>query len=409
MDPVKSPSTQTEPNHALTYSRRSYEPASSSTVTPELSTAEQMIYTTYRANHGAMAAERWLNGYLERRRGLPAQPASKQLLLIPSAAPERPAEPPEQVLCRDVADPALQETVESFSARQVARVVKDLNPLALRIYALLNLLGCTVAHHRSYHRRAGQVSYFCPAESICAHLGISRGSFYRSLKELLALGLVDARGHKTTINGWAVRCDGTLWSVKLLPHRGGRARLRYEDLKAQYRDLAADIEAGNTAWAQTRQSSTNETNVVTFRSLLVWALSPARAQNLVTLTVASDERLSLEILLDVPFIPKQGRREAVDKAAHALAQHLTDAGSLNFYRYLMWQLLRLHQQGRDYLMRVYEMVLRARTDLTEGFARKPGALFVSRLKACTLWEELREVALTRVGVKPAREVTLARC
>lgn len=134
------------------------------------------------------------------------------------------------------------------------------------------------------------MSYFCPAELICAHLGISRGSFYRSLKELLALGLVDARGHKTTINGWAVRCDGTLWSVKLLPHKGSRARLRLEDLKAQYRDLEADIEAGNTAYAQTRQSSIGENNAVTLESLLAWALPPTYTRNPVTLTVAPEER-----------------------------------------------------------------------------------------------------------------------
>jgi len=366
-------------------------------MTPELSTTERMIYATYRANHGAVAAERWLKSYLRRRSSPPTQLASKQLPLIPLAAPERPAEPSEPVLRRDTAALPLQEAVESFSARQVAWVVADLNPLALRIYALLNLLGCTVAHRRGYHRKASQVSYFCPAESVCAHLGISRGSFYRSLKELLALGLVDARGHKTTINGWAVRSDGTLWSVKLLPHKGSRARLRYDDLKAQYRDLEADIEAGNTAYAQTRQSNTGETNVVTLESLLAWALPPVCAQNPVTLTVASEQRLSLEILLDVPFIPKQGRREGVDRAARALAQHLTDDTSLNFYRYLVWQLLRLHQQGRDYLLAVYQMVQRANADHREGFARRPGALFVSRLKACTLWEEIREVPPTRIA------------
>jgi hypothetical protein len=313
------------------------------------------------------------------------------------AAPERLAAPLEPFLRRDAAALPLREAVESFSARQVARVMVNLNPLALRIYALLNRLGCEVAHHRGYHRKAGQVSYFCPAESICAHLGISRGSFYRSLKELVVLGLVDARGHKTTINGWAVRCDGTLWSVKLLPHKGSRARLRFEDLKASYRDLEADIEAGNTAYAQTRQSSTGEANMVTLESLLAWALPPVHPQNPVTLTVASDERLSLEFLLDVPFIPRQGRREAVDKAARALAQHLTDESSLNFYRYLVWQLLRLHQQGRDYVLSVYQMLLRAGSDCQEGFARKPGALFVSRLKACALWDELREVPLTRIA------------
>jgi hypothetical protein len=256
---------------------------------------------------------------------------------------------------------------------------------------LLNLLGCEVAYRRGYHRKASQVSYFCPAESICAHLGISRGSFYRSLRELLALGLVDYRGHKTTINGWAVRCDGTLWSVKLLPHKGSRARVRYDDLKAKYRDLEADIGAGKTVWIQTRQSKTEKAKPVTFECLLAWTLPPQQPQTPVALTVACEERLSLEILLDVPHSSKQGRREAVDKAARALAQHLTDTGSLNFYRYLVWQLLRLQQQGRDHFLAVYQMLLRAGTDQQEGFAKKPGALLVTRLKACALWDELREV------------------
>ena len=362
---------------------------------PDLSPTEALIYASYRASHGPAAADRWLQGYRARR--TPPQLAH-QPALIPPAASERPAEPSKPVLRRETAALPLQEAVESFSARQVTRVANDLNPLALRIYALLNLMGCTVGHRRGYSRKASQVSYFCPAEPICAHLGISRGSFYRSLKELSALGLVDARGHKTTVNGWVVRCDGTLWSVKLRPHRGGRARLWYDDLKAQYRDLGADIEAGNTAYAQTRQSNTTGTKCVTLECLLAWALPPAWTRNPVTLTVASEERLSLEILLDVPFAPKQGRREAVDKAARALAQELTDAGSLNFYRYLVWGLLRLHQRGRDYLLAIYQIVQRAKADYREGFARKPGALFVSRLKACALWDELREVPPTRVAL-----------
>jgi hypothetical protein len=83
-------------------------------------------------------------------------------------APERLAEPSKRLYAEKIATLPLQEAVESFSARQVARVTADLNPLALRIYALLNLLGCTVAHRRGYHRKAGQGVYFCPAESICA-------------------------------------------------------------------------------------------------------------------------------------------------------------------------------------------------------------------------------------------------
>ena len=99
----------------------------------------------------------------------------------------------------------------------------------------------------------------------------------------------------------------------------------------------------------------------------------------------------------MPGLPKQERRAGVDRAARALAQHLGDDASLNFYRYLVRGLLRLHQQRRDYLPSVYQVAVRANADYREGFARKPGALFVSRLEACALWGELREVPLTRVA------------
>lgn len=319
----------------------------------------------------------------------------------PSRGAESLAEAAEPVLRKEIAAQPLQEAVASFSARQVARVAAALRPLAKRIYACLNLLGCHVARTRGYHPKAAQVSYFCPAEAICAHLGISRGSFYRSLRDLIELGLVACRGHKTTL-GSRVRCDGTLWSVKLVPTTSSRARLRFEDLKASYRDLEADIEAGNTVYQQMRQSYAKEDKRVEFESLLQWALSPQREINPVTVTVASEtvaskSKLELEILLDVPGLPRQGRRAGVDRAAQALAQHLGDPGSLNFYRHLVWQLLRLNQQGRGYFEVVYAMVTRVMADLREGFARKPGALLITRLKACALWDELREVPLLRVA------------
>lgn len=315
----------------------------------------------------------------------------------PLRAAEGFAEAFEPLLRRETAAQPLKETLASFSARQVARVADVLKPLALRIYGVLNLLGCTVASMRGYHRKASQVSYFCPAEAIYTYLSITRGSFYRSLKELIALGLVAARGHKTTLNGWAVRCDGTLWAVKLLPRQGTKAKLRFDDLKARYRDLAADIESGKTVWRQMRQSYTHETKPVEFKVLVDWALTPHLEKSPVTLTVASENKLELEILLDVPGLPKQGRRAGVDRAAQALAQHLGDASSLNFYRHLVWQLLRLSQQGRGYFSTVYQMLVRIVADLQEGFARKAGALFVSRLKGCDLWAELKEVPLTRIA------------
>lgn len=48
------------------------------------------------------------------------------------------------------------------------------------------------------------------------------------------------------------------------------------------------------------------------------------------------------------------------------------------YRWLLWQLLRLSEaQGGD---QGYRQVRKAGADTKEGFAKKPGALFVSRPK-----------------------------
>lgn len=314
----------------------------------------------------------------------------------PPPPPQRLAEAHAVVSRKGDTEP-LRESLESFSARQVARVAGKLNPTAYKVYGLLNRLGCTVARDRGYHRKAKQVSFFCPAEVLTCYLNLSRGSFYRSLKELVLLGLVDARGHKTTLNGWAVRCDGTLWSVRLFPTRGPRAKLRYEDLKARYRDLEADIAAKKTVWQQMRQSSTNKAGPVTFTWILTWTLPPFDQENPLLMTVAPGERLDLELILDVPCAPKESRRDAVDQAARALAHHLQDLDSLDFYRYLLWQLVRLYTQDRDHFRSVYQMALRARADVREGFARRAGGLLITRLKACGLWQEIREVLLVRVA------------
>ncbi len=62
---------------------------------------------------------------------------------------------------------------------------------------------------------------------------------------------------------------------------------------------------------------------------------------------------------------------------------------MNFYRCLVWQLLRLEAAGQAAPWHmVYEQARRARVDAAEGFARRPGALFVSRLKGAPWWDEV---------------------
>jgi len=365
-------------------------------MTPELTPTEQMIYTTYRAQHGAVAAQRWLMGYLARRRGEAAQPSSNQPLFTPPGAPERPATPPGEVIRRETATAPLQETLESFSARMVM-LVQGVRPTALRIFEALHLYGCLFVEALGKPLKANQVSFFLPAECLQDYLGLSRGSFYRSLLELKRAGLVDARGHCTTINGWQVRKDGTVWCIKLTPTRGKSARLSYDDLKTRYRDLEADIEVGRTVWAAMRQSYVKTKDVCSLRSLLPWSLSPAARETPLPLTVAQQESQPLEALLELARIPKHARRETVENLAVSCAVTLGDTSNLLFYQYLLWQLLRLRDQGRDYSREAYHLLVRARTDLREGFARRAGALFVSRLKASAIWEEVRGVPMLRVA------------
>ena len=79
---------------------------------------------------------------------------------------------------------------------------------------------------------------------------------------------------------------------------------------------------------------------------------------------------------------------AVDVAAQAVARALGDTRNLGFYRRLVWQLLRAHDRGWDFFGVVYAETVRALADKREGYARKAGALLVSRLKKSSCLDEL---------------------
>jgi hypothetical protein len=95
-----------------------------------------------------------------------------------------------------------------------------------------------------------------------------------------------------------------------------------------------------------------------------------------------------EVVLDVPYAPHKERGKMVDLAARSICQYLGD-DSLNFYRWLLWRLLRLRDQGQDHFAPFHIMILRAGADHREGFAHSAGALLTSRLKRWEVWELLR--------------------
>ncbi len=281
--------------------------------------------------------------------------------------------------------------------RTVENPLENLSTKALLLYHALRETGRRVASLRGYVKAVSQVHFFCPGEIVAKACLMATSTMYLKLKELEALELVEARAHYVTHNG-RTRSDGTVWCVKMTPEQPGRVRVPYDALKASYRCLSADIENGRTAYAEIGESKDNPPESVDTQRILAWALPPSTTQNpVIGLTL----RFDLEAVLDVPHVDKADRGAAVDGAARAMAANLGDMGSVMFYRWLLWQLLRLADQHRgDYWHQVYEQARRARADVVEGYARGGGgALFVSRLKAAAWWDELAR-ASGRVGSRP---------
>ncbi len=291
--------------------------------------------------------------------------------------------------------------------------LQTLSGTALLLYQALRETAVRTGAARGYCAGTTHVTLHLPLEVVAAALGRHRVTIWRALPKLQALGLIDARAHKTTAPGCTAKSDtvndGTLWCVRLNPDEGTPAKLTYDDLKHDgWRDLNRDRKRGRTAHRVIRehrekrmqQSKDFPQEGFDLELLLEWSLPPETDQTPVTYDRCVDERRDLEAVLDVRFAGREDRREAVDGAARALAGSLGDASGLMFYRWLLWQLLRLADQHRgDYWHQVYEQARRARADATEGFARKPGALFTSRLKGAPWFDEVMR-ASGRVGVRP---------
>ncbi len=403
---------------------------------PKLSTTEQMIYTTYRASHGELAATRWLKGYLARRH-------SKQPLFSTPEAPERPAEllqvqsayksrlplpdPSDALSARDVAAEALSHEGISTAlycteardkliaeAQGLAEALRSCAPTpearcdrsaAIRhLHTELVTLSLAVKQARGY-KAADQIAVHQSTELLADSLHISTASLYRYLPYLREVGLVDYRGNKSTTiveEESCTRADGTLIAICLKP--GVQAKLGFNDFST-YRDLDADRKAGRTAYRyrrQLRESPKALGSQWALKPLIIWALAPGYFHSLPLEVTLSLPNLALETILDVPSVGFEDRCQAVEMAAGAIAANLADGQSHRFWCDVLWRLLRLHDQGRaeGSFGVVYRVVMRCVVDAREGFARKPGALAQSRLQGWAGWEELRRVELRRVGPVP---------
>lgn len=264
--------------------------------------------------------------------------------------------------------------------------------LTKRVYHALLIPAVENARIRGYVNPS-RVTYHCPAEIISAALGISRMSLWRAVQVLKGLGLVDNRAHKGRCRG-RVRNTGSVWQVRLTVGHGSRCRLSYEELKHRWRpQFDREIRQGRGSYQAVRAAKlhTKETTQELDLDLLLrFAVDKTFQPNPVDNSVCNTPKNAvLEVLLDVAAAkPGRDTVEKVDTAAYSLAVSLSDHRSTDFYRLLLWGCLRRSQQRPQVFQQVYQMAVRARVDVSEGFARRGGALLVSRLKQAGLLEEI---------------------
>jgi hypothetical protein len=287
------------------------------------------------------------------------------------------------------------------------RLPENLSSTAKLLYKALASTAIETAKGRGYSPGVSHVSLHMPLEVLADVCGIHRVTAWRHLPALRELGLIDFVSHKGTLRG-ETRNTGTLFEVRLNPTHGTKAKLSYHEKKHKWRDLDRDVKRKRTAHRQVKeakekrlQQSENPTSTeLDVSRLLAWTLPPTTTESPLA-TDCCSRQVSLETLLDVTAAPKPERNQMVELAALALAQALSDQNSVSWYQKLLWQLLRrFDATGDDYSYQVYLMAQRARTDSLEGFARKPGALFCSRLKQADFYDWIMGAPPIRVGVRP---------
>lgn len=255
-----------------------------------------------------------------------------------------------------------------------------------RLLELLQRLGIDLCRVRQYPVMPSQIVMHQSQELLAAALGVHRVTVWRWASELEALGLIQARAHKGTTRhrGAAVtRNDGSLYAVALKV--GYRARLRYEDLKHQYRDLDADRRAGKTAYQTLQQSSTKQENDW-YKTLRNWAVSPGNTNT--TPVVLDDCCTSLNTVQDVvanlhlvATCHPTKRAALVGMLGAALARDLRDPHSRRWYCGVIWQTWRAEVEGHGTLQGLGAQLARLAADCVEWpDLRCPGALLASRLR-----------------------------
>lgn len=270
----------------------------------------------------------------------------------------------------------------SFQVLEEAHDLEGLGEGPRRLLEQLHALAVDVAKLRRYSTSTSQVVIHQSQELQAKALGVHRVTVWRWTQELEERGHIQARAHKatTTHKGKGVtRNDGTLYAVSL--KAGHRARLRYDDLRHQYRDLEADRKAGKTAF-QTVQQSSSLTGNEWYLLLRQWAVTPG---NTTLNPVESVDCCSvLDVVHALPLVAEAHhtkRAAIVGTLAATLARALGDAHSRKWWCRVIWNAWTDEQEGRAGLQVLAAQLARLDVDRREWEGlRSPAALLTARLK-----------------------------
>ena len=311
---------------------------------------------------------------------------------------------------------------------------------AKRLYTFLvcGALGLHLARRPGVTVTPNRIILFFVADELATFLPDSRATIYRAFKDLKAAGLVAHRPWYTSsrVRGGNTVAAGVVADVVLTPTLATEARVRTEDLRPSYRHLDADRHAGRTAWkwmtgikeikaqaqtledqagclvvdasnvrqinalrqraAELRQSISSKQIKEQLDHFLRWSLSTPDLQP-VMLTVSASQDVVYRLGELTTATPEQ-RRGMIEERAQALCRATGDqAHNINFWRWLLWRTVELDYAQPGHLPALVSTLLRLLTDLKEWALdqsaqrplRRPGALFISRLKASGWWEALR--------------------
>jgi hypothetical protein len=287
------------------------------------------------------------------------------------------------------------ELVEAGSALEAAQVISNKLPdntlgSVRKLYTVLYALSVDVIQEKAYRAIPTHVTYHSSLSLIAAVAGMNRITAWRSLAKLKAMGLVDWRSHKCMFRGRASN-SGTVFQVRLDPLQGTRAKLSYDDLKHQWKDLERAARAKRLSCQVMQHITILESKSLKYEVLKSYTLKPYTDINPV---IPYRLQPSLESLLSVPH--SQGRQvaESINTAAVSLAMALQDSKSVDLYRKVLWALKkRLNAGESDEFHTVYLQVNRViKADIPEWTGlRSPGALLVSRLKKFDWYQDIMTV------------------